>query len=94
MAMNENSRRLIKFLQENHGQNLTAKDVAEALGLATRSVDASFTSVIQRNKLGSRVPAEIELEDGTHKQIKFFVLNEDGLAFDPDAPVEPAKDAE
>ena len=86
MAMNENTRKIIKYLQENNGQNLTAADVATALGLGTRSVDASFTSSVQNKKLGSRVPAEVELEDGSHKQIKFLVLNDDGMAFDPYAP--------
>ena len=32
-----------------------------------------------------RVPAEIELEDGSHKSVKFIKLTEAGMAFDPDA---------
>ena len=32
-----------------------------------------------------RIPAEIELEDGTHKPVKFIKLTEAGAAFDPDA---------
>ena len=32
-----------------------------------------------------RIPAEIELEDGTHKAIKVIKLTEAGKAFDPDA---------
>ena len=31
-----------------------------------------------------RVPAEIELEDGTHKAVKFIRLTDAGRAFDPD----------
>ena len=32
-----------------------------------------------------RTPAEIQLEDGTHKAVKFISLTEDGKNFDPDA---------
>ena len=68
MAMKENSKRILNYLKEVNGTNVTAADVAEALGIEKRSVDGSFTSAIQRKGLGVRTPAEIELEDGTHKQ--------------------------
>jgi hypothetical protein len=41
--------------------------------------------------LGVRTPAEIELEDGTHKQVKFLSLTPAGMAFDPDATDEAAE---
>jgi hypothetical protein len=85
MAMKENSKRILNYLKEVNGTNVTAADVAEALGIEKRSVDGSFTSAIQRKGLGVRTPAEIELEDGTHKQVKFLSLTAAGLAFDPDA---------
>ena len=85
MAMSENSKKVLVFLQENNGADLTAADVAAALGLEKRSVDGIFTSAIQRKGLGVRVPAEIELEDGTHKAIKLLKLTEAGMAFDPNA---------
>ncbi len=88
MAMNENSRKVLEYLKSINGQNVTAADVAEALGLEKRSVDGSFTSAIQRKGLGIRTPAEIELPDGTHKQVKFLSLTEAGMAFDPDAPTD------
>ena len=58
---------------------------AEALGLEKRSVDGIFTSAIQRKGLGVRTPAEIELDDGTHKAVKFLSLTPAGMSFDPDA---------
>lgn len=88
MAMKENSKKVLMYLKEHNGEDLTAADVAEALGLEKRSVDGIFTSAIQRKKLGVRTPAEIELEDGTHKAIKLLSLNEAGMAFDPDADAE------
>ena len=91
MAMKENSKRVLNYLKEVNGENVTAADVAEALGLEKRSVDGIFTSAIQRKGLGVRVPAEVEMEDGTHKAVKFLTLTDEGLAFDPDAEVEAAE---
>lgn len=85
MAMSENSKKVLDYLKSVNGQNVTAADVADALGLEKRSVDGIFTSAIQRKHLGVRTPAEIELEDGTHAQVKFLSLTAEGMAFDPDA---------
>lgn len=88
MAMKENSKNVLNYLKGINGENVTAADVAEAMGLEKRQVDGIFTSAIQRKGLGIRVPAEIELEDGTHKQVKFLSLTPAGMAFDPDAEVD------
>ena len=86
--MKENSKKVLNYLKEINGSDVTAADVAETLGLEKRQVDGIFTSAIQRKGLGIRVPAEIELEDGTHKAIKFLQLTDEGMAFDPDATEE------
>ena len=86
--MKENSVKVLNYLKGINGQDVTSADVADALGLEKRSVDGIFTSAIQRKGLGVRVPAEIELEDGTHKSVKFLQLTEAGLAFDPTAETE------
>lgn len=88
MAMKENSRNVLNYLKSVNGSDVTAADVADALGLEKRQVDGIFTSAIQRKNLGVRVPAEIQLDDGTHKQIKFLKLTDAGMAFDPDAAEE------
>ena len=90
MAMSENSVKVLEYLKSVKGANVTSADVANALGLEKRQVDGIFTSAIQRKGLGLRVPAEIELEDGTHKGVKFLHLNEAGMTFDPTATVEEA----
>ena len=90
MAMKENSKKVLNYLKSVNGQQVTAADVTDALGLEKRSVDGIFTSAIQRKGLGVRTPAEIELDDGTHKSVKFLSLTADGMNFDPDA----ADDAE
>ena len=80
--MKENSKKVLEYLKGINGADVTAADVAEALGLEKRSVDGIFTSAIQRKGLGVRTPAEIELEDGTHKPVKFIQATEAGLAYD------------
>ena len=62
MAMKENSKNVLNYLKNNNGVNLTAADVAEALGLEKRQVDGIFTSAIQRKNLGVRTPAEISTD--------------------------------
>lgn len=90
MAMKANSKMILNYLKEHNGEELTAADIAAALGLEKRSVDGSFTSAIQRKGLGVRTPAEIELADGTHKSVKYLSLTPAGMAFDPDADEEVA----
>ena len=85
MAMKENSVKVLNYLKSINGQNVTAADVADALGLEKRQVDGIFTSAIQKKGLGIRKPAEIELADGSHKAVKFLELTPAGMAFDPDA---------
>ena len=85
MALKQNSIDVLNYLKRIHGTDVTAADVADALGLEKRQVDGIFTSAIQRKGLGERIPAEVELDDGSHKQVKFLRLTAAGLAFDPAA---------
>lgn len=91
MALKENSRKILDYVREMDGQNITAADIAEATGLDVRVVNGSVTSAFQKKGLMVRTPAEIELEDGTHKPVKFISLTDAGRAFDPDAPEEKAE---
>ena len=83
--MKENSKKVFMYLKEHNGEDLTAADVAAAVDLPKKSVDGIFTSAIQRKGLGIRTPAEVELEDGSHKAIKLLSLTAEGMAYDPDA---------
>lgn len=96
MAMKENSIKVYNYVKANDGKNITAADIAEGTGLEVKSVNGIVTSAFQRHTikdgdekipqpLMERVPAEIELEDGTHKQVKFIRLTKEGKAFDPTA---------
>ena len=87
MAMKENSKKVLNYLKEVNaaGTPVTSADVAEACGLEKKQVDGIFTSAIQRKGFGERIPAEIELADGTHKPVKFLKLTAAGMELDPDA---------
>lgn len=84
MAMKENSKAILTYLQENDGQDLTANDVAAALDLSAKSVNGSFTA-FQKKDLGYREEAEVEMPDKSHKKVKYLRLTEKGKNFDPDA---------
>ena len=95
MAMSEKTASVLEYLKGINGANVTSADIADALGMEKKSVDGIVTSGLQRKGLAERIPAEIELEDGTHKQVKFIKLTAAGMEFVPGVDdVEPAKDAE
>jgi hypothetical protein len=84
--MKENTKNVIVYLQGlDESANVTAQDVAAALDMEKRSVDGIFTSAIQRKGFGVRVPSEVELEDGTHKAVKFLKLTAAGRELDVNA---------
>lgn len=80
-----NSRTVFEFVKANQGKNITAADIATGTGLETKQVNGIVTSAFQKKGLMERIPAEMELPDGSHKAIKLIKLTEAGLAFDPDA---------
>ena len=87
-AVSEKSLVVLNYLKSVDGENVTAADIGAALDMPTKSVDGTITAGLIRNKfLVERVPAEIELEDGTHKTVKFIVLTDAGRNYDHEAAV-------
>lgn len=87
MAVSANSKKVFEYVKSVDGENITAGDIAAATGLETRSVNGVVTA-FQKKGVMVRTPAEIKLEDGTHKAVKFISLTEEGKSFDPDATPE------
>jgi len=85
MAFSEKSRTVIEYLRSVHPQAKTAQEIADATGLSKKTVDSTFTMCIAKKDLGVRVKKEIELDDGSHKQVGFLSLTEKGLSVDLDA---------
>ena len=86
-AVSEKSLVVLNYLKENQGTNMTAADIGAALGMETKSVNGIVTSGLQRKGYAERIPAEVELEDGSHKQVKFIQATEAGMAYDHEAAV-------
>ena len=83
--LSENSRKVFDYVKGINNADVTAEDIANATGLSTRQVNGIVTSAFWKKGLMERVPAEIQLEDGTHKGVKFIKLTSLGETFDPDA---------
>ena len=80
-----NSKIVYNYVKEHESENITAAVIAEGTDLDVKVVNGIVTSAFQRKGLMERVPAEIELEDGSHKAVKFVRLTDEGKSFDPTA---------
>lgn len=94
-AVSEKSKIVLDYLKSIGDQNVTAKDIADALDMTDKAVNGIVTAGLIRNKnYAERIPAEIELEDGTHKAIKFIRLTDAGKNYDHAAAVAADEAAE
>ena len=95
MAMSENSRKVYDYVKSVDGQNITAADIAEATGLAPKSVNGVITAFQRHTKLVGeekvadplmeRIPAEVENAYWTHTPVKLVRLTEAGKVFNAEA---------
>ena len=91
-SVSEKSLIVLNYLKENDGENMTAQDIADALGMERKSVDGIVTAGLIRNKgYAERIPAQIEVTDDEgntkYKDVKFIKATEAGLNYDHDAAV-------
>ena len=73
----ENAQKVLTFLQENPNVDLTSKELAEALGVANRSMVGVLNGLVKK---GLVVREEVEMEEQTVKLIR---LTEEGKVVDP-----------
>ncbi len=85
--LSENAKVVMEKLQELEGADVTVHDLSEAIGLPVNSITGTFNSFVKKG-LGERVIAEVELEDGSHKTVKFLKLTDAGQALDVNATEE------
>ena len=74
--LSENARTVLSYLQENVGADVTYVLIAEATGLAPRTVNGIITSALVKRGLAERKTVE-----GQEK--KLIVLTEAGVDYDP-----------
>ena len=95
-AVSEKSLSVLNYLKEVGDANVTAQDIADALGMEVKSVNGIVTAGLQRKGLSERIPAQIEVtdEDGNtkFKDVKFIKLTDAGKVYDHEAA--QAEDAE
>lgn len=74
--LSENARTVLGYLQENVGAEVTYVQIAEATGLAPRTVNGIITSALVKRGLAERKTVE-----GQEK--KLIVLTAEGVDYDP-----------
>lgn len=79
MAMKESSKTIFNYIKENADKDITAVQIAEALGMETKSVNGSITG-LQRK--GWVVREEVAITGG---KVKYVRLTDEGAAADVDA---------
>ena len=88
-AVSEKSLVVLDYLKGIGDANVTAADIAAALGMEKKSVDGIVTSGLQRKGLTERVPAQVEVTDENGeakvKDVKFIKLTAEGQAYDHEA---------
>ena len=80
MALKENSRKVYDYVVAHDGEDFTAKDIADALGLDVKQVNGIVTAAFQRKGLMAR--EEVAITGGT---VKYIRLTDEGRAFDVNA---------
>lgn len=81
--MTENSKRVLNYLKEHAGEDLTANQIAEALDIKIAAVTGSVNGLVKKDR-AIRTEAVVE-KDGKEVKVKYISLTDEGLAFDPDA---------
>ncbi len=92
--LSEKSQVVFDYLVTNDGTDMTATDIADALGLEVKSVNGIITRGLgeRKNKegevtmpaLAKRVETAIKTDEGS-KTVKFIVLTDEGKSFESDA---------
>lgn len=83
-AMKENTKAIFMYLKEHNGEQITAQEIADALGLGVKSVIGSVNSFVKKAWAVRSEPVKVEI-NGEKKDVKFISLTDAGLAVDPDA---------
>ena len=76
--MSDTIKAILAYLSENEGANITLDDLANGIGVAKRSVNGSFNSLVKKG-FCARTAAVVEAP----VTVKLLVLTDAGLAFDP-----------
>jgi len=97
VKMKESNYNVFTYVKAHEDENITAKDIAAALGINAKSVNGIVTAAFQRHReeidgekvivpLMERVEGELEVEDEDgkikHETVKFIKLTPEGRAYE------------
>ena len=81
--ISENGQKIMAYLKDVEGQNVTSADAADALEIDKRKFTGAFNALVKKG-FAVRNSAKIEAP----VTVKYLVLTDAGLAFDPTADAE------
>jgi DNA-binding MarR family transcriptional regulator len=87
MSMTPNARRILDYLKENFGSEMTKQEIAAKLGVSVSAVVGTTNALIKKGMMTERAESSLD-EKGKEKIVKYVSLTEEGNDFDPDAVVE------
>ena len=91
--MTTNSLSVFDFLKNHPGEEMTKQAIAAELCISVQAVTGSINSLIKKGLATDRIE-EVALEEGKKpKTVHYHMLTDDGLAYDPIAAEEAAKEA-
>lgn len=98
MAHSVNSEKILNYMKEHYGQEMTKQQIAEALGLSVPTVTGTINSLVKNERCTKREETYVAEEATETRKEKigkrvWHTLTEAGLAFDPVAEDE-AREAE
>ena len=81
--ISENGQKIMAYLKDVAGQNVTSDDAAEALDIEKRKFTGAFNALVKKG-YAVRNSAKVEAP----VTVKYLVLTDAGLAFDPTSDAE------
>ena len=79
-VFSDNAQIVLNFLKSNPTVDMTAAEIAEAVGLTSRTVNGVVTGLSSRRKPALAYREAVELEG---KTVKYVRLTDEGMAVDP-----------
>jgi len=76
--ISENGQKIMAYLKDVKGQNVTATDAADALDIEKRKFTGAFNALVKKG-LAVRNAAKVE----GPVTVKYLVLTDEGMSFDP-----------
>jgi len=87
--MTTNSEKVLNYLKENYGKELTKKEISDALGVSMAAVTGSMNGLLKKGYAETTRTEVVELEPATEtrkaktQNVLYHTLTEKGLTYDP-----------